>query len=120
MLLLFAAARFDGAVWQFAHAWYPVAVILIVFRELYFLIPAVNPQDVDDWLIQADLTLFGVHPTFAIEPWIWPPAVEFLQVVYACFYFIPIALGVVLWRRRMWAEFAEAQGAIVLGFLSSY
>lgn len=120
VLLLIAASRFEGLPWQYAHAWYPLAVIPFLFRELHFLVPAVNPTDVDDLLIRADLVLCGVHPTLAIEAWIWPPAVEVLQVVYALFYFIPVALGIVLWRRKMWSAFAESQWAIVLGFLSSY
>lgn len=95
-------------------------VIPFAFTELAFVVGYVNPNRFESALIAVDVALFGAEPMRAIEPWHHPVLTELLQVVYASFYFIPLALGVALARKRRWADLETAIATILVGFYLSY
>lgn len=114
------AARFPGRGWAIARDWYPLLIVPAAFRELYYLVPAVHPHDRDSMLIAWDRALFGAAPTVALERLLHPVAVEVLQLCYASYYFLPIVLGLVLYRPGTRDAFRESLALIVLGFFTSY
>ena len=117
-ILLFGKLKLDGIIktlWDF----YPVIFIPVNFFELQHLVHVINPVDIDKTLIAIDLYFFGIHPTVWLERIIFPILTEYLQIVYASFYFLPIVLAVLLYRKQPEA-FHFFIYVIVLGFYLSY
>lgn len=105
---------------RFIHGWYPVALITTTFKELTYLIPFIHPRDFDVELAAIDHRLFGVHPTVWLERLTLPALTEVLQIVYASYYFLPIILGAVLWRKRWFERYRFWVFVVALGFYVSY
>ncbi|HDP81060.1 MAG TPA: phosphatase PAP2 family protein [Spirochaetes bacterium] len=64
-----------------------------LFFEHHYLVPRINPHDMDVMLIQWDSMLFGGrHPTVLLETLTFPPLTDLLQIAYASFYFLPLTL----------------------------
>jgi membrane-associated phospholipid phosphatase len=78
---------------------YPMALIPLVYDALGFLIPALNPVEKDRWLIAADRAIFGLDPTVWLQRFIWAPLTDVLYLAYSMFFFIPLIVGIPLWRR---------------------
>lgn len=104
----------------FLHGWYLVPMVPSTFFELSYLIPRVHPRDFDIELALFDQKLFGVHPTVWLERFSHPMLTELLQFVYPTYYFLPIILGAVLWRKRWFPEFYYWIFVIAFGFYLSY
>jgi membrane-associated phospholipid phosphatase len=104
---------------SFIRGWYPVLLIPITYKELTYLIPQIHPRDFDATLAAIDYRFLGVHPTVWLERFAWAPLTEVLQLTYSCYYFLPIVLGIVLWRRQT-PDFYFWVFAVVLGFYVSY
>jgi len=100
--------------------WYPVVLIPITYKELSYLIPLVHPRDYDDVLAAIDYRFLGVYPTVWIERFTWPPLTEVLQFTYSTYYFLPIVLGVALWRSGRFEDFHFWVFIVALGFYVSY
>ncbi|TFH00092.1 MAG: inositol phosphorylceramide synthase [Calditrichales bacterium] len=98
----------------------PIFIILANFTELHYLVHNVNQVDFDPLLIEIDFAVFGVHPTVWLEQWSHPLVVEYLQIVYAIFYFLPIILGAILYKRKQFERFDFYIFVIVYGFYLSY
>jgi membrane-associated phospholipid phosphatase len=109
-----------AALSRLIHGWYPVALITTTFKELTYLIPLIHPRDFDAELAAIDYRLFGAHPTVWLERLMLPAATEALQVVYATYYFLPIILGAVLWRKHWSERYKFWVFVVVLGFYVSY
>ncbi|MFP5262346.1 MAG: phosphatase PAP2 family protein [Blastocatellia bacterium] len=105
---------------RFVRGWYPVALIPITFTELRYLIPLIHPRDYDSELAAIDYRIFGVHPTVWLERWTWPPLTEALQISYVTYYFLPIALGAVLWRKGWLDKYHFWVFVVAFGFYVSY
>jgi membrane-associated phospholipid phosphatase len=98
-----------------------VLLLIIMYMEHNTLIPQVNPYDVDDLLIRADRFLFAGHdPTVLMERFTYPIFTEILQITYASFYFLPVALCFLLYVRRNKIAFHVSASAILIGFYISY
>jgi membrane-associated phospholipid phosphatase len=71
--------------------------------------PAHSGRSVDGWLIAADRRLFGGDPTVWLMRVAQPVLTEILQLAYAGFYLLPLAVAIELyagrreWRFRQWA-----------------
>ena len=105
---------------HFIRGWYVVALIPMSYKELSYLIPLIHPRDFDVELAMIDYRIFGAHPTIWLERVTWPTLTEFLQISYATYYFWPIILGAVLWRKRWFDKYHFWVFVIALGFYLSY
>lgn len=105
---------------RYLRGWNTLLVIPLTFKELEYLIPRIHPRDFDWQLAAIDYRVFGVHPTIWLERWLWSPLTEVFQIVYASYYFYPLILGVVLWRKGWFAKFHFWVFIIMMGLLSSY
>ncbi|MFL6274155.1 MAG: phosphatase PAP2 family protein [Blastocatellia bacterium] len=117
---LAASPRRRVAVSSFIHGWYPVALIPATFKELSYLIPLIHPRDFDVELAAIDYRIFGAHPTVWLERFTWPALTEVLQLAYATYYFLPLILGAVLWRKQWFEPFRFWVFIVALGFYVSY
>lgn len=113
-------AFFASRAYTFIRNWYPVALIPIVYKELEYLIPRIHPRDYDRELAAIDYAIFGAHPTVWLERVTHPTLTEIFQLSYTTYYFLPLILGAVLWRRRDFDRFQFLLFVIVLGFYLSY
>lgn len=102
------------------HYWYPAPLILLTFKELYLMIKPIRGIDYDSTLIAIDRWMFGTDPTHALYAIAHPVLTEFLQIVYATFYFLPMILAAELVRRHMYKEAQYVIFATVYGFFVSY
>jgi len=98
----------------------PLIIIPTNFKELHYLVHNVNPVDFDELLIKIDYAIFGVHPTVWLEQFSHPIIVEYLQIVYASFYFLPVILVLILCKRKDHENINFFVYIIVLGFYVSY
>jgi membrane-associated phospholipid phosphatase len=100
--------------------WSPIVVIPINFTELHYLVHSVSPMDFDQALINIDFSIFGLHPTVWMEKLANPWVTEYLQIIYTTFYFLPIILAYILYRRKDYEEFDSFVFIMVFGFYLSY
>jgi membrane-associated phospholipid phosphatase len=105
---------------HFIHAWYPVALIPLTYKELSYLIPRIHPRDFDAALAAIDYRVFGVHPTVWLERFTWPALTELLQLCYPTYYFLPIILGAVIWRSGNAERYRFWVFVVAFGFYLSY
>lgn len=105
---------------HFIRGWSVVALIPMSYKELSYLIPLIHPRDFDVELAMIDYRIFGAHPTIWLERVTWPTLTEFLQISYATYYFWPVILGAVLWRKRWFDKYHFWVFVIALGFYLSY
>lgn len=110
-----------------AAVWLRVALVSVVIPFNYFqtgaLIEALQPSyvpQIEAFLLQSDLTLFG--PGF--HDWLHeiqrPVAVELLQLCYASFFFLPVVLLLILSARGKLKDVPEAFLGVVFALLVSY
>jgi membrane-associated phospholipid phosphatase len=86
---------------RFVVNFYPMAFIPILYESLGPLIPAARPAAKDAMLIAADRALLGVDPTVWLQRFLRPALTDLFFVSYLSYYFIAIALGIVIWRRSV-------------------
>lgn len=110
----------DTALWKWLKNWNPILIIPINFNELHYLIHNVNPIDWDNALIQVDLKMYGIHPTLWMESWAFPLLTEYLQVIYSMFYFLPIVLAIILYRKKEHEKFDYFVYVMVYGYYACY
>ena len=100
-LIAFLAAR-EGRLpraLRFLVDFYPAAFIPVLYETLGPLIAAVRGSPRDDLLIAADRALFGRDVTVSIQHLVRPWLTNFFFLSYTSYYFIALALGLVLWTR---------------------
>lgn len=102
------------------RGWYPVALIPATYKELTYLIPLVHPRDYDVELAMIDRWMFAVDPTIWLERFTHPLLTDVLQIIYATYYFLPLILGAVLWRKGWFDRFHFWVYVVALGFYTSY
>jgi membrane-associated phospholipid phosphatase len=97
-----------------------IVIITINFSQLHYLVHTIHPTDFDSILINIDHHFFGVHPTIWMERFTFPALTEILQIVYSTFYFLPIFLGIILYKKGNTEEFDFLVFLIIFGFYLSY
>jgi len=105
---------------KFIHYWYPAPLIFVTFKELYLMIKPIRQVDYDYVLIRIDRWIFGADPTVILHKITFPALTEFLQIVYATFYFLPMILAVSLYMNKKYLETDYAVFAVIYGFFVSY
>lgn len=120
LVLSSSVAHRSNRVLSFIHDWYPVPMIFLMFKEVYVVIQTAGMSDWDDLLIAADHLIFGVHPTQWLQQFSFPLLTELLQVAYASYYFIMLAVGVEVFVRQGREQFTYVLFLIVYGFFLSY
>ncbi len=105
---------------RFLQKWYPLLFLPLFFNVLHYLVPEINPHDIDPYLIQIDQWLTGKSITLWLETFNYPYLVDLLQFSYSIFYFFPLLVLIPLSRRRRVHEFNEFAFAVLLTFYLSY
>jgi membrane-associated phospholipid phosphatase len=122
MALLFVlkiSSDLKGKKGAFLNDFSPLIFVILIYESLGDLIQYLQP-DIDSRLIQIDLFLFGVHPTLWIEKWIVPWFTDVMSLAYLSYYFLPLALVVVLYIKNRKLEFNESIFVLALGYYASF
>jgi len=119
-ILAYMESKYDNEFWNAVHYWYIVPVVLITFKELYFMIKPIRIYDHDQMFIAIDRWLFGTDPTHLLSRISTPVLTEILQIVYGMFYLLPILLGLFLLRKKRYVAMDFAVFILVYGFYLSY
>jgi membrane-associated phospholipid phosphatase len=118
--LAYLESKFDNEFWNAAHYWYIVPVVLITFKELYFMIKPIRIYDHDEMFILIDRWIFGTDPTLVLWKISTPVLTEILQIVYGTFYLLPILLGLFLLRKKRYVAMDYSVFIVIYGFYLSY
>lgn len=100
--------------------WYPMAMIIFIFKEVYHIIFSLNTGDWDPMLIKIDHFIFGLNPTEWIFRFQNSYLTEFLQIIYFLYYFVIIIYGLELYLWGRYKEFLYAVFVLLTGFYLSY
>ncbi len=119
-IISYLTANYNRRIWRIIHYWYVAPLILITFKELYFMIKPIRQQDFDELFIAIDRWIFGTDPTHFLHQYSFPLLTEILQIVYGSFYFLPIILGIALLRKNRYLALEFAIFSVVYGFFLSY
>lgn len=120
LMLAYTAETYRYKILRILHYLYLIPLVLLTFKEVYFLIRPLRPNDYDQLLIDIDRWLFGTDPTVFLYKFSHPVITEILQIVYGMFYFLPIILGIALLRKRKIVETDFAIFTVIYGFFLSY
>ena len=105
---------------RWLHNWYPIAMLLFVFKETYYMVHPIHPVDYDAWLIAADYFLFGTNPTHWLAQYAHPAITELLQLCYNSYYVLLLLPVIELYQRANRAQFFTAGFLLIYGFYLSY
>lgn len=100
--------------------WYPLFMVLFTFKEIYFIMVKLEPDLLDEALIEIDKHIFGINPTDALFRITNPLLTEVLQIVYILFYIMPVIFGLELYLRSHLKEYRFYMFAVMLGFFLSF
>lgn len=120
LLLAYTAETYRYKILRIIHYLYLIPLVLLTFKEIYYFIRPLRPNDYDQLLIEIDRWLFGGDPTVFLFKFSHPIITETLQIIYGLFYFLPIILGIALLRKRKIVETDFAIFTIIYGFFLSY
>jgi membrane-associated phospholipid phosphatase len=98
----------------------PIIVLLVVFETLGYSIPALNTNWLEPALVRADQWFFGMTGSEYMERYYSRPLLDLMHVFYVSFYFVPVSLLVLMYRRGNRTEFRRVVAAIGLTFYTDF
>ncbi|MDP7035902.1 MAG: phosphatase PAP2 family protein [Planctomycetota bacterium] len=90
------------------------------FTELGNVIECIHPELADPVLIGLDEWIFGFQASQCLERWNHPVLVDLLQLAYCTYYFLPLALGIALYRKKLYGVIDEVFFVIPASFCMTY
>lgn len=100
--------------------WYPVIMIIFIFKENYHMVHSINPNDVDLILIKIDRAIFGGNPTEWLFRFANPVVTEIMEIVYILYYFVIVLFGLELYLKNRYEDFKYSVFILFVGFYLSY
>jgi len=117
VILKRAAIRRPALRWAYLFA--PFVLVVAIFTALGWIIPHLRTGTMDAPLARLDIRLFGNDPTrwfHSMPGWF----ASLLQLCYLSYYFLFVALAVVLIRRREYRLMLSVSAVIVGCFFTTY
>jgi membrane-associated phospholipid phosphatase len=102
------------------HYWYIAPLILLTFKQLWYMVKPIRQIDYDYLFIEIDRWMFGVDPTHFLYQFANPILTEILQIAYNSFYLLPIILGLSLLKEKKLLALDFAVFSVIYGFFLSY
>lgn len=120
LIALVVALAANAGRWRTAHAWYPLAMPLILFEE----VAALNFLLVDGWrdhyLLAFEASLFSEPPTLWLGRFASPLLTEILSIGYFSYFLILVIVAGVFDRRADKAPFFGVMAASLLSYMVCY
>lgn len=122
LLTAYVHRRFPYPWLRVLRDWYAILFLIVMYLENGTLIPLINTHEMDSIIMAADRILFlGSYPTVLMERIMHPLISELLQISYASFYFLPLALCMILYLFRDTRDcFHVVASTILMGFYLSF
>jgi membrane-associated phospholipid phosphatase len=98
----------------------PFVIALAIYTNLHDTIHFVNPNDVQEWFLQADIWLFGVEPTIWAQQFYRPWRTEVLSFFYASYLPMTVLIPLILYIQKRDLQARETMLGIVLCFYAGY
>jgi len=98
----------------------PFMICLAIYTNLHDTIHFVNPHDVQDWFLRADIWLFGEEPTLWAQQFYRPWLTEIFSFCYASYLPLTVLIPVVLYWQKKDLEARTTLLGIVLCFYCGY
>lgn len=98
----------------------PFVICLAIYTNLHDTIHFVNPHDVQEWFLKADIRLFGVEPTIWAQQFYRPWLTEVLSFCYTAYLPLTVLLPLILYARGRDREARITLLGIVLCFYWGY
>jgi membrane-associated phospholipid phosphatase len=118
--LMVLLAKWPSPAAQFVRHWYLLAYVPFCYKQVPYLVTALNLHPADETLARWDLAMWKVDPVFWLSSIENRFTVEFLQLVYTMFIPGALVLGIILWVRKPRQEFRYGTFVIAATFLISY
>jgi membrane-associated phospholipid phosphatase len=107
-----------AALCRFAAA---LVMIPATFTLLGSYLPAIHPEPYEWTMRDQDVALFGQDAWWLLRGVLdHPLVVDTLQLVYASFYGLPVAVGIALAWQRRWVDVEAGTACMSFGFFVSY
>lgn len=124
-LILLIVSRYEsmppgGGFLKFLRYWYPVIMILFIFKESYLMVHAMNPHDTDRVLIEIDKAMFGVNPTEWLYRFANPLLTEVMMIIYMLYYPVIVIYGADVYLKKRYEDYKFSTFIIFVGFYTSY
>lgn len=98
----------------------PFIVAIAIYTNLHDTIHFVNPHDVQDWFLKADIWLFGVEPTLWAQQFYQSWLTDLFSFFYAAYLPLTILLPTYLFLKSRTAEARVTLLGIVICFYVGY
>jgi membrane-associated phospholipid phosphatase len=98
----------------------PFLIAIAIYTNLHDTIHFVNPHDVQNWFLKADIWLFGVEATLWAQKFYRPWLTELLSFCYATYLPLTVLLPLILYLQRRDREARLTLVTIVLCFYWGY
>lgn len=111
-----------SALTAFLHAWWPVVVVPLSFKEVAWVAPGVQSFADHPWdyrLQDLDERLFGDTRGF-FRSIAWAPAADLLTIGYWSYFPLSLILGGAIYQRDDLRKFREATTILLIGWFLSY
>jgi membrane-associated phospholipid phosphatase len=110
-----------GARLEFARAarailrdWGPLIIMMWLFQSLETYVGIVRTTTIDDYLLRADVALFGVEPSVWLSKYNTPLLTDYMAFAYGLYFITPMVVAVMLSIRGLREDFREMCTALVL------
>ncbi len=113
-------SKSENRFYYYFNYWYLPILIMIIFKELFFIVDPVQGVIFDKYLIAADRFTFGGNPADFLYHISAPIITELLQLAYVSYYFLPIILGYELYKKNRKIELEYLMFLVMFGFFISY
>lgn len=106
---------------ELLRVYYPALVFVWAYLEMDIIQPVLLPAwNASAWLVQADLALFGTHPTVAAGRLYGSLLDEVFAFIYLAYYLVPVFVTVSLFRRGRLADLLAAGSAVALTYFTNF
>jgi membrane-associated phospholipid phosphatase len=107
-------------IYLFTNYFYLLILIMVIFKELFFIVDPIQGVIYDRYLIIADQAMFGGNPADFLYKFSNKILTELLQLAYVSYYFLPIILGYELYKKKETLKLEYLMFLVIFGFFLSY
>jgi membrane-associated phospholipid phosphatase len=110
----------SGPVWRFFRYWYIVILLPFLYLDVGQFLHMVFRGEFDNYILQLEKSLFGVHPNIWIQQIVNPYFTEIMQLSYSI-YWTTIPLGAaVFYFKKQYGHLEQLLHYVTLTFFISY